>query len=154
MRNMQNLNARHRIGASVSAFVEHRPAFDQVSRDNWVQTALQALGEIRRVVSRPRFAHPASLTQEDIMQYALALLSLRECASEAGFERLANACDAMAVTVSRLLEDQSSATQSKCDALRLFAAHAQMMIDGSNGRVRCYAGLNGAVLANDRARLM
>lgn len=154
MRNMQNLNARHRVSVPVSAFLERRPAFDQVSRDNWVQTAQKALGEIKRVVSSSGFSHPASLTQDDIMRYALALLSLRECASGAGFERLTNACDALAVTVSRLLEDRASATQSKCDALRLFVAHANTMINGSNGRVRCYAELNGAGLANDRARLM
>lgn len=154
MCNMQNLNARHRVSVSVSAFLERSPAFDQVSRDNWVRTAQKALGEIKRVVSSSGFLHPTSLTQDDIMRYALALLSLRECASEAGLERLANACDALAVTVSQLLEDRNSATQSKCDALRLFVAHAETMINDSNGRGRCDAGMNGAVLANDRARLM
>jgi len=55
-------------------------------------------------------------------------MHLRECASAARLERLTDACDALAVTVSRLIEDQSCATRDKCEALTRFVAHAQAML--------------------------
>lgn len=95
---------------------------------NAVAAAKRALEEIGDIVAEGCFAHPDKLTQERIMAYALALIRVRECAGMAGMERLMNACDALAVTVSRLLEDRTSASHAKCEALTRFVAHARSMI--------------------------
>ncbi len=100
---------------------------------NGPAAALSALDAIREIVSKHCVARPDSLTQDGITAYALALMHLRECASGAGFERLMNACDALAVTVSRLIEDQNGARHDQCEALTRFVAHAQAMILMSPG---------------------
>jgi hypothetical protein len=87
-----------------------------------------ALAALARTVADSGFAHPAALTQDAITDYALTLIRLRECACAAGFELLTNACDAIAVTVSRLIDDPRSASLEKCTALKRFVVHAQAMI--------------------------
>jgi len=97
--------------------------------ENWAVAAVHdALAALTRAVASPCFAHPAALTQDAITDYALTLIRLRECACAAGFERLTNACDAIAVTVSRLIDDRRCACLEKCAALTHFVAHAQAMI--------------------------
>ncbi len=96
-----------------------------------VAAAIHALDEIDGVVSDGRFTHPGHLTQDTILAYALALLRVRVCAGRAKMRRLMNACDALAVTVSRLIEDHTSASQEKCEALRQFVVHAREMIHTS-----------------------
>jgi len=87
------------------------------------------LNAIGNIVSSQCFTQPDTLTQDRITAYALAPMWLRERASAAAFERLMNACDALAVTVSRLIEDRSCACREKCEALTRFVAHAQAMIE-------------------------
>lgn len=105
--------------------------------DHWpvaaVHDALDALG---RIAAGPCFAHPAALTQDAITEYALTLIRLRECACAAGFERLTNACDAIAVTVSRLIDDRRCACLEKCAALTRFVVHAQTMIPAAANSTR------------------
>jgi hypothetical protein len=108
---------------------------------DWPAAALSALDAIRAIVSKQCVAHPDSLTRDGITAYALALMRLRECASGAGFERLMNACDALAVTVSRLIEDQNCARHDQCEALTRFVAHAQAMIRMSPGNPPRHPGL-------------
>jgi hypothetical protein len=98
--------------------------------ENWAAAAVHdVLAALTRTVAGPGFAHPAALTQDAITDYALTLIRLRECACAASFERLTNACDAIAVTVSRLIEDRRCAClEEKCAALTRFVVHAQAMI--------------------------
>jgi hypothetical protein len=105
--------------------------------ENWAAAAVHdALAALTRTVAGPCFAHPDALTQDAITDYALTLIRLRECASAAGFERLMNACDAIAVTVSRLIDDRRCASPDKCAALRRFVVHAQAMIPGTASSIR------------------
>lgn len=97
--------------------------------ENWAVGGVHdALAALTRIVAGPCFAHPAALTQDAITDYALTLIRLRECACAAGFERLTDACDAIAVTVSRLIDDRHCACPDKCAALTRFVVHAQAMI--------------------------
>ena len=97
--------------------------------ENWAVAGVHdALAALTRTVAGPGFAHPAAMTQDAITDYALTLIRLRECACAAGFERLTNACDAIAVTVSRLIDDRRCACIEKCAALTRFVVHAQAMI--------------------------
>ena len=96
-----------------------------------VAAAVDALNDMGNLVSQQCFTHPDTMTEDRITAYALALMRLRECASAAGFERLMNACDALAVTVSRLIEDRSCACRGKCETLTRFIVHAQAMIEMS-----------------------
>jgi DNA-binding Xre family transcriptional regulator len=127
VRTMQYQNARYRIGLT-PVYVKRAP--EQAPAD-WVAAAMDALDGIGSVVSSQCFANPDTLTPYGITAYALALMRLRECASAARFERLTDACDALAVTVSRLIEDRSCASREKCEALTRFVAHAQAMIQMS-----------------------
>lgn len=106
---------------------------------NAVTAAKHALEEIGNIVSEGCLAHPDKLTQERIMAYALALIKLRECAGIAGMDRLMNACDALAVTVSRLLDDRTSASHAKCEAMTRFVAHARAMILASPNKPSAFA---------------
>ena len=126
MRNMQHLSSRHRIGVATAVCMEREPSPD--APEDLVAAAVDALNEMGDIVSHQCFASPETLTQDKIMAYALALMRLRERASAAGIERLMHACDALAVTVSRLIEDRSSACRGKCEALTRFVAHAKAMI--------------------------
>lgn len=88
----------------------------------------QALDRLARAVASPGFAHPAALTWDGITDYALALIRLRECACAAGFERLAQACDALALTVSRLIDERRCGCHDQLQALKRFVTHARAMI--------------------------
>lgn len=88
----------------------------------------QALDRLARTVASPAFARPGSLTWDDITDYALALIRLRECACAAGFARLTQACDAIAVTVSRLIDDKRCDGHDKLQSLKRFVSHARAMI--------------------------
>lgn len=105
--------------------------------ENWAVAAVHdALAALTRTVAGPCFAHPDALTQDAITDYALTLIRLRECACAAGFERLTNACDAIAVTVSRLIDDRRCACLEKCAALTRFVVHAQTMIPAAANSTR------------------
>lgn len=126
MRDMQILSSKHRISAATAVCSEWEPGLG--APEDLVAAAVGALNDMGRIVSHQCFTHPESLTQDRITAYALALMRLRECASAAGFWRLTNACDALAVTVSRLIDDRSCACREKCEALTRFVAHAETMI--------------------------
>lgn len=106
------------------------------SENRAVAAVHDALAALTRTVSGPCFAHPAALTEDAITDYALRLIRLRECACAAGFERLTNACDAIAVTVSRLIDDRRCACLEKCTALTRFVVHAQAMIPATASSTR------------------
>lgn len=129
MRNMHYQSPKHRSVLATAGCMERAPSLGEP--EDWVAAAMDALDEIGEIVSNQCFSHPDALTQERITAYALALMRLRECASAAGFERLMKACDALAVTVSRLIEDRSCACREKCEALTRFVVHAQAMIQMS-----------------------
>lgn len=136
MRNMQYLRARYR-GSVATVGMARAPS--PAASEDWAAAAVKALNDMGDVVSHPCFAHPDKLTQDGITAYALALMRLRECAGAAGFERLMNACDALAVTVSRLIEDRSCACREKCEALTRFVVHAQAMIQMYANGAKHYA---------------
>lgn len=127
MRNMQYLTSRHRIGAAAVIYMDQV----QDKPEMVVAEALDALKDMGNIVSHHCFTEPENLTEERIAAYALALMRLRECASAAGLGRLVNACDALAVTVSRLIDDRGCACREKCEALRRFVGHAKAMIQMS-----------------------
>lgn len=87
-----------------------------------------SLNELADIVSGPSFAKPDSLNSDIITRYALALMRLREYASAAMFERLTKACDALGLTVSRLIDDPSCAAHEKLAALKRFVVHAREMV--------------------------
>jgi hypothetical protein len=136
VRNKQYLHARHRIGMPTPPRAE--PQTVETSAE-WVAAAIDALDVIESVVADRCFEHPDALTQDGITAYALALIRLRECAGAAGCERLMNACDALAVTVSRLIEDRNCVCRQKWEALTQFVEHAQAMIQMSAGVATQYA---------------
>ena len=152
MRNMQYLSSKHRIGVATAVCMEREPS--PGAPENLVTAAVDALNDMGHIVSHQCFAHPDSLTQDRITAYALALMRLRECASAAGFERLMNACDALAVTVSRLIEDRSCACREKCVALTRFVVHAEAMIKMATDSTTHYAPpIPDIRMASDRARI-
>lgn len=132
MGNMHYLDAGYRVEAATPVCTE--PGQDLAASEDWVAGAMDALDVISAVASNHCISHSNTLTQDGIMAYALALMRLRECASAAGFERLTNACDAMAVTVARLIEDRNCASRDKCETLTRFVAHARAMIQMAAGR--------------------
>jgi hypothetical protein len=135
VRTTQNLYARYRISPAL-------PVRRESPRDpsaNRVTAAIEALDGMGALVSTTCFTCPDTLTHEGITAYALALLRLRESAVEAELARLVDACDALAVTVSRLIEDRCCASRDKCDALTHFVVHAQAMIQMAVGRRHVYA---------------
>lgn len=127
MRNLQYLASRHRNDVSTAHCLGQTPDNPEAA----VALALNALSDMGNIVARHCFDQPENLTEDQITAYALALMQLRECASTAGLGRLANACDALAVTVSRLIEDRGSACHEKCEALTRFVMHAKSMIQMS-----------------------
>ena len=129
MRNRQYVGSKHRIGVATAVRMDRAP--DMGAPEDWVATAVAALNDLGNIVSHQCFTNPDTLNQDGITAYALALIRLRECASAAGLERLMNACDALAVTVSSLIEDQSGGCRGKCEALTRFVAHAKAMIQMS-----------------------
>jgi len=139
MRNTQYLSSKHRIGAASAACRERGPSVD--APEQLVAAAVDALNDMGNLVSQQCFTHPETMTEDRITAYALALMRLRECASAAGFERLMNACDALAVTVSRLIEDRRCACREKCETLVRFVVHAEAMIRMSTGGAKRHARL-------------
>lgn len=137
MRNRQYLNAKHRIDVATAVWMEREPGL--VASEDLVEAAVEALNDIGNIASSLCFTDPDTLTQERITAYALALIRLRECASAAGCERLMNACDALAVTVSLLIEDRRCACRGKCEALTRFVVHAQAMIHMSTDSAKRHA---------------
>lgn len=138
MRTMHYLNAKHSIDAVTPFYMERAPSQHRAVSVDGLVAAMGALDGMENVLSNKCFDHPDRLTQDGITAYALALLQLRECASAAGFVRLTDACDALAVTVSRLIEDRNCASPEKCEALTRFIAHAwamiQMYVDSTTRR--------------------
>jgi hypothetical protein len=137
--------SERRIGAARASHMKNESTF--CATEDWVAGARRALDDMKNIVSDQCFKIPDALTHEAIAIYALALIRLRECASGAGFERLMNACDALAVTVSRLIDDRSCACRDTCEALTRFVVHAQAMIqmsmDSARRRVVPIAGMQG-----------
>jgi hypothetical protein len=129
MRTMQYLGSKYRIGVATALPMGRGPGLG--APDELVAAAVDALNDMGNLVATQCFSHPDTLTEDRITAYALALMRLRECASAAGFERLMNACDALAVTVSRLIENRSCACRGKCETLTRFIVHAQAMIEMS-----------------------
>jgi hypothetical protein len=129
MGNTRYLSSERRAGLATAGRMGRTPS--PGAPEELVAAAVDALNDMGSLVSSQCFSRPESLTQDKIMAYALALVRLRECAGTAGFERLMNACDALAVTVSRLIEDKSCACSGKCAALTQFIVHAQAMIQMS-----------------------
>lgn len=132
MHNVQYLISRHRNGIPTVARLEQHTG----TPDDLITVAEDALDDMENIVSSQCIKHPEALTEERITAYALALVRLRECASTAGLERLVKACDALAVTVSRLIEDKGCACREKCEALTRFVAHAKAMIRMSVERTK------------------
>lgn len=138
MRDVQHPHSQHLPDGIAGALPSREPVL--AASDERVEAAMRAVSDMGSIVASQCFSSPASLTQERITAYALALIRLRECASMAGLERLTKACDALAVTVSRLIDDHGNACHQKCEALKRFVVHAREMIEMSIGRPR------GAVL--------
>jgi hypothetical protein len=135
MRSMNVPQPQPQIRTTTARTPGRKPA--PAAPENWAAAAVNdALTALTRTVSGPCFAHPAALTQDAITDYALTLIRLRECACAAGFERLTNACDAIAVTVSRLIDDRRCACLEKCAALTRFVVHAQAMIPATASSTR------------------
>jgi len=138
MRNRQYWDSKQQSGGAAAVCMKAEP--DLGAPGDWLAAAVNALNEMGCLVSHQCATSPAPLTQERVTAYALALIRVRECASAAGLERLMKACDALAVTVSRLIEDQSCVCHEKCEALRLFVVHAhamiQMSIDGAKSHAQ------------------
>lgn len=104
-----------------------------VGSPDLVAAAVRAVDDLGQIVSGYCASDPASLTEDRITAYALALIRLRECASAASLERLTRACDALAFTVSGLIEGCGSVSTSKCEALKRFVVHAKEMIEMAIG---------------------
>jgi hypothetical protein len=120
--NTQALYARHRH--PVDAFVRV-PKPEPEAACLTVESALAAL-EV--VAARPSFIRPGGLMQDDVLAYALALMHLRDSAHAAGRARLTRACDALSVTVARLLDRCTQDHCEQCAALKRFIAHAHAML--------------------------
>jgi DNA-binding Xre family transcriptional regulator len=128
MRATQNRNARHAFGVVASFRLDKLPQRGHTVPVHGISAVLDALGRLENVVAMQCVKSPDALTPDGITSYALALLNLRECAGAARFDRLIKACDALAVTVSRLIEDKSCASPENCEALARFTSHARAMI--------------------------
>ena len=126
MRTKQFQTARYRISGIAPAGVQPEQCLE--SPKERLAAVMAALEDIGKLISNQCFSRPDALTQDSITTYALALMQLRECACAAGLGRLTKACDALAVTVARLIEDKNCACHQKCDALTRFVAHAHAMI--------------------------
>lgn len=147
MRNVNHLNAGQRVDmtalihGNVHGSAKRRRMLTSHPLADSVASAMDALAKIEDIVADGCFNHPDELTQDKILTYALALLRVRECAGMAGMERLMNACDALAVTVSRLIDDRTSACHAKCAALTQFVTHAREMILASTNPTAIFSSL-------------
>ncbi|MGE5320169.1 MAG: hypothetical protein ACM3KD_08310 [Hyphomicrobiaceae bacterium] len=134
MRNRQDLTSKHRRGIATAVCMEQEPRLG--APEDLVAAAVEALNDIGNIVSHQCFTNPQTMTQDRITAYALALMRLRERASAAGLGRLMNACDALAVTVSHLIEDRGRACREKCATLTRFVVHAEAMIQMATDSAR------------------
>lgn len=120
MPNLQTLYARHRPPAEAILRAEA-----PIEACLTVESALAAL---ENVVARPAFAGTGVPTPENVQAYALALMRLRESAEASGRLRLTRACDALSVTVARLIDQCDAARCDPCAALKRFVVHARAML--------------------------
>jgi hypothetical protein len=137
MRNAQHLRSKHRTGLATTDSLHGLPSPGM--RDALITATVEALDHLAAIVSKQCHSHPDSFSEAKITAYALALIQLRECAGAAGIGRLMNACDALAVTVSRLIDDPGCASSEKCAALKRFVVHAQEMIQMATGPSKRHA---------------
>lgn len=93
-----------------------------------------SLDALSMIVSGPCQRHTGPLSHEHVMAYALGLMRLRACAAAAGLQRLTKACDALAVTVSRLIDDPSPPCDTHCETLTRFVRHARAMLQLARSR--------------------
>lgn len=123
MPNTQALYARHRtpVGASAPVCAPPPPADAHAA-------VLAALAALEAVAARPAFTRPDGLTNDDVLDFALTLLRLRDSAHAASQLRLTQACDALSVTVARLIENCTPVRCDQCGALTRFVAHARAML--------------------------
>ncbi len=151
MRNIRKVDSRQRVVSacdlSLQVLQSHPPS--PPARARPIGRVWRALERISDMLSKGIAAHPERL-RHDITAYALALLQLRESSAMAGMERLTNACDALAITVSRLIDDGSRATQAQCEALTRFAAHARAMIAMYGSQAMLFKAPDRALLASRR----
>lgn len=147
MRNVNHLNVGQRVDMTALIHgntldsAKHKRALTTHPLADSVASAMAALAKIDAIVADGCLNHPDKLTQDKILAYALALLRVRECAGMAGMQRLMNACDALAVTVSRLIDDRTSACHAKCAALTQFVTHAREMILASTSQTAAFSSL-------------
>ncbi len=143
MRNVNYLNTRQRVDTARALHVgaKQQPPLTPHLHEAPVTAVMHALEKISDIVSDGCFYDPNNLTQDEILAYALALIRVRECAGMAAMDRLMNACDALAVTVSRLIEDRASASHAKCEALTQFVTHAREMILASANPTAVFSSL-------------
>ena len=137
MRKILHQSSKPRIDATSAGCMESEPRLD--TPEDLIAATVSVLNDMRNIVSHQSFTHPDTLTEDSITTYALALMRLRECASAAGLERLMNACDALAVTVSQLIKDRSCVCRKKCEALTRFVVHADAMIRISTDSAKRHA---------------
>lgn len=126
MHTMQFLTSRYRISGLLPDGAE--PAQCRETPEERMAAVTDALEQIDELTTDQCFSHPGGLTEDSITAYALALMQLRECACAAGLGRLTKACDALAVTVARLIEDKNCTCSRQCEALTRFVAHARAML--------------------------
>lgn len=122
MPNLQALYARHRHPAGALVRVP-TPAPEDACL-----TVESALAALEAVAAGSAFAQPEALTQDEVLAYALALMQLRDSAHAAGRTRLTQACDALSVTVARLIDQCASARCDSCGTLTRFVVHARAML--------------------------
>lgn len=125
-----------------SQFPRHRPippvvaaAQPRLARADLLFAATEAsLDALATLVSAPCLHHTEPLNHEHVMAYALGLMRLRESAAADGLQRLTMACDAIAVTVSRLIDDPSPPCDTQCETLTRFVRHARAMLHLARSR--------------------
>lgn len=122
---LQALYARYRHPVGALAPVSHPAAPASALR-----AVREALGGLEAALAG---SCADRLTQDGVMAYALALVQLRECAAAAACRRLVAACDALSVTVARLIENRESRRHDACAALTRFVTHARAMVEMEAG---------------------
>lgn len=113
-------------------YARHRPPVEAILRAavpvDACLTVESALAALETVAAQPVFAGARALTPDDVLAYALALMRLRDSAEASGRLRLTQACDALSVTVARLIERCDTARCDQCAALTRFVVHARAML--------------------------
>lgn len=98
-----------------------------------LQRVSMALNLLAQYAARLDFTRTDCVSQdrckEALKRYALSLIRLRECAQAAHLNRLTRACDAMAITLSNILDQPVNRIGWRdCHALSLFVTHARTML--------------------------